>query len=348
MKKFLIKISYTVLPLWFLLVGIVLYISLYVSPRITGDIGNLSFIPFGHEYVDFLSKKTLKDTLFQTVDSTKALQSIRVDVLTIGDSFSQQKNIGYQNYLCTKGLSVANCARNLYSSPIQYAYDLLVSDIIDSTNTQVLVVENVERDFQNAANNFNISKKELLQENPSKIKKKTSKINMDKPKNEWSLLRARDFLFYRMGKNNPIYTAQLDKEYFTSNEPTKLYFYHDDIDSDVKIDKTNESKIRQTFEALTTKANEKGIELILMIAVDKYDLYQNHIMNNTMPKKTINEDLHKIFGENPNILLTKFYLLPLIENGKKDVFMYNDTHWSYKASKMVANELYQRIADGIH
>ena len=44
MKKFLIKLSYTVLPLWIILVGTVLYISLYVSPRMSGDIGRVACI----------------------------------------------------------------------------------------------------------------------------------------------------------------------------------------------------------------------------------------------------------------------------------------------------------------
>jgi hypothetical protein len=41
--------------------------------------------------------------------------------------------------------------------------------------------------------------------------------------------------------------------------------------------------------------------------------------------------------------MSKQYLLPLIEKGEKDVFMFNDSHWSYKASSLVANELVNRI-----
>ena len=35
----------------------------------------------------------------------------------------------------------------------------------------------------------------------------------------------------------------------------------------------------------------------------------------------------------------KRHLLPLIERGEKDVFMFNDSHWSYKASSLIAHEL---------
>jgi hypothetical protein len=41
--------------------------------------------------------------------------------------------------------------------------------------------------------------------------------------------------------------------------------------------------------------------------------------------------------------MSKQYLLPLIEKGEKDVFMFNDSHWSYKASALIANELMNRI-----
>lgn len=33
----------------------------------------------------------------------------------------------------------------------------------------------------------------------------------------------------------------------------------------------------------------------------------------------------------------------MIEKGEQDVFLFTDTHWSYKASEVVADELYQQI-----
>lgn len=73
MKKFLIKISYTVLPVWSIIVGLVLYISIYATPRMTGDIGRLALIPFGHSYNATLEKNIIKDTLYSTINTKKSL-----------------------------------------------------------------------------------------------------------------------------------------------------------------------------------------------------------------------------------------------------------------------------------
>ena len=342
MKKFLIKLLLMVFPLWLILIGLTVYISIYVAPRISGDIGNLICIPFGHEYDHNLKRNMFNDLLFQTIYQTDSLKIIHTDVLTIGDSFSQPKTQlktgSYQNYLCKKGLSIINCYRYLYNSPIQYAYNILNENIVDSTNTQYLIVENVERGFEGTFVAFSPEKKEvpsgkLPTDNPSKKVKSV---------NEWSVARVRDYILYQIGKS-PIYNTKLDTDLFSSDEANGLYFYHNDIERGTTIKKGNEEIIKKVFEMLKHKAEEKGITLILLVAVDKYDLYQDHIINNPWPKKTVNEDLQRILGKSPNLLLSKYYLTPLIEKGEKDVFMFNDTHWSYKASKVVADELYNRI-----
>ena len=131
--------------------------------------------------------------------------------------------------------------------------------------------------------------------------------------------------------------------YFWQIQPNLLYFYSYDITNGVSLHPKNDEKVVQVFNTLCAKAQEKGLYLILMVAVDKYDLYQQHIVNNPYPVKTINEDIERILGQNPHLLLAKHCLLPLIETGEQDVFRFTDTHWSYKASEVVADELYQQI-----
>ena len=99
MKKFLIKISYIVLPIYIIMLGLVAYVTLYISPRADSDLGSLALIPFGVEYSQSLMKYGMEDTLFIKVNHTEELRNIHVNVLTVGDSFSQQGNIGYQNYM---------------------------------------------------------------------------------------------------------------------------------------------------------------------------------------------------------------------------------------------------------
>lgn len=349
MKKFLKKISYTVFPLWLIAVGLVVYLSLYVVPNISGDISRLALLPFGHEYERNLEKKMLKETLYPTIERTDTLRHLHVQVLNIGDSFSALGNGSHQNYLCHKGLTLINTERGLYNSPIQYAYNIMDKGIIDSTNAQTLIVQVAERDFERYIESFDVDKIDMIEEDDTSDGSSSAQddhrwsLAGKQEPNSWTLTRARDWVMYRIGRGNPIFTSQLDKDFFSSKEPDLLYFYSYDITNGVSINSQNDEKVVQVFNTLCTKAQEKGLYLILMVAVDKYDLYQQHIVDNPYPAKTINEDIERILGQSPHLLLSKHILLPMVDQGEQDVFRFNDTHWSYKASEVIADELYKRI-----
>jgi len=340
MKKFLIKLSYTVLPVFLLLFGLVAYVTLIICPRSdTGDLGNLALIPFWPEYGQFIREHEMKDTLFIKVNHTEDLRNIHVNVLTVGDSFSQQGHAGYQNYMPGEGLIVANCKRSLYDNPIQYAYNIMDWGVIDSTNIDVMVVEVGERDFALRIDNFGVDKVEVPEsEDP------TEDDDEEVNPNEWSLLRARDFVLYRFAGRSPVYIVDMKRDFFSSPEPRKLYFYCADILNGMTIDETIRPKVKEVFNLLTCMAQERGFKLMFMLPVDKYDLYQDYIVDNpyAYPKR-INEDVREILGDIPEVLLAKYYLKPLIDKGEKDIFLFDNSHWSYKASEVVGKELCRRI-----
>ena len=333
MKKFLIKLSYTILPVFLLLFGLVAYVTLYISPRTTGDLGHLAYIPFDCQED---APGEMEELLFEDVRQTDSLRNIHVDVLTVGDSFSRMGKLGYQNYLAAQGVSVVNCKRELYDNPFQYAYNILDRGLVDSANISVLVVQVGERDLVIRSEEFDVNKvdiRELGSKSPS---------NGGESANDWSLLRARDFLMYRLDKS-PVYKVTLDKDYFISKEPRSLYFYCADITNGVNIGDASKQKIQEVYQILTRKADERGIALLLMIPVDKYDMYQDHIVDNPYPRKTYIEEAREIFGDTPNVLLCKDLLTPLIEKGEKDVFLFDDSHWSIKAAEIVGKELSKRV-----
>ena len=340
MKKFLIKLSYTVLPVFLLLFGLVAYVTLFICPKSdTGDLGNLALITFWPEYGQKIEEHEMKDTLFVKVNHTEDLRNIDVNVLTVGDSFSQQEHAGYQNYMPGEGLSVANCRRSLYDNPIQYAYNLMDWGMVDSTNIDVMVVEVGERDFALRIDNFGVDKVEVPEPDDP-----VEDDNEERNPNEWSLLRARDFVLYRFAGRSPVYVVDLKQDFFDSPEPRKLYFYCADIINGMTIDETIRHKVKEVFNLLTCMAHKRGIKLIFMLPVDKYDLYQDYIVDNpyAYPKR-INEDVREILGDIPEVLLSKYYLQPLIDKGEKDIFLFDNSHWSYKASEVVGKELSRRI-----
>jgi hypothetical protein len=340
MKKFLIKLSYTVLPVFLLLFGLTAYLNLYVRPQATGDLGRLAFIIIGEEYGQRIEQNELKERFFSNVRETEDLKAIHVNVLTIGDSFSQQDHAGYQNYMFQEGLTVINTRRELYDNPIQYAWNLLDAGIVDSTNIDVMVVEVGERDFSLRIDNFRIDKVEVGEPDLPDDGGEENVFDI----RQWSLLRTRDFLMYRYAGRNPVYNVELDRDFFDSNEPRKLYFYCADVLNGMSIEASICPKIKEVFDLLNAKAHEQGIGFILMVPVDKYDLYQDYIVNNPYDHpKRINEEVRNLLGDRPEVMLCKFYLQPLLERGEKDVFLFNNSHWSWKGSKVVGEELARRV-----
>ena len=145
MRKFLIKCLFTVLPLWMMWVGLTCYISLVVIPRCSGDLGELALIPFGKAYDQALSQQVMTDTFYTTFHDEDEVRSGKVDVLTVGDSFSQLGNTGYQNYLKLKNVDIANFARYYLFNPVQKVADLLRFGYVDSTNVKLIMLEVGER-----------------------------------------------------------------------------------------------------------------------------------------------------------------------------------------------------------
>ena len=114
----------------------------------------------------------------------------------------------------------------------------------------------------------------------------------------------------------------------------------------MSVEEPFKHKIKEVFDLMLNLANEKGIGFLLMIPVDKYDLYQDYIVDNPYPHpKTINEDVREILGDTANLMLCKYYLKPMLEKGEKDVFLFDDSHWSYKSAKVVGEELGRRVKE---
>ena len=335
MKQFLKKIAYTLLPVWLIAVLGVCYFTLVICPNATGDIGRLAFIPFGREYGERIEKNFPEEQVFTTVYSIDELRNSHCDVMTIGDSFSERKEDGYHNYLALKGLDVVNVARGMYYSPVTFAYEMMNLGVIDSTNASTLIVECVERYFDGFFTGFS--------PNNELIDAGKGKEMLEGSPNEWSLMRVRDFVVYHSGlMTPPIIKKQLSRDFFTSDHPSTLYFYIDDIRT-INIKDSHIPAIQSTFHALLDKAREKHIKLIVLVPTDKYDLYQQYIVDNPYPEKKVNQVIKSILDDDAHLVVAKDILQPMVDRGEQDVYLYNDTHWSYKAAQAVADEVYERM-----
>lgn len=332
MKQFLIKISYTVFPMWLAVIGLVCFYDFVIVPNMQGDLGGLGKIPM-KLYYEKGADTVVYENRISTIYKIETIKNDTFDIITCGDSFSQLGLYGYQNYMSSKGLSIINYFPYgpLRWNPFQAAFDLMNLGYIDSTNVNVLIIESVERSL--------LSRLQDLDFHHIKLEERDEVINHSDGKNP--LLEAKTYLDFRLGlKENPVKHLELNKPCFTGTHGQTLYFYCDDIaDNGFSIPEDSYDMVKANVDSLFKKAFSKNIHLMILICPDKYDIYQDYIVNNPYPKKTINEDFRRIVGNRQDIIIGKEILLPYINKEMTDMYYFDDTHWSFKSAKLIADTL---------
>ena len=297
-----------------------------------GDLGGLGKIPSKFFY-ERDSDKTITDINYPTIHKIDSLKSDSFDVITCGDSFSQLGLNSFQNYMAAKGVSIVNYRPNgpLAWNSFQTAFDLMNLGYIDSTNVKMIIIETVERSLCIR----------LLGLDCSHIKLNEEDEKHSKSTDNWSLSEAKTYLDFQLGmKESPVKLLELNKQLFSGTHGRSLYFYYEDIEEGgFTIPQKTFGKMQSNIDTLFNIASKKGVELIVLVCPDKYDLYQNYVINNPYPRKTINEDFRTVVGNREDIVIGKEILLPYIVRGDKDIYYLDDTHWTYKSAKIVADSL---------
>jgi hypothetical protein len=328
MKKFLIKVLYYFIPFVCLYGGYKVINIFFIS----GDLGAIGQIPFGKTYYENLKCNYLTDNL--TIDtqiiSYNKFQPAKTSkkILTFGDSFSQKRIYGYQNYL---GHLLGNSIINIENGNVEDAIALLNSGIIDSTTCRIVIIETVDRFANYRLSDIDFER----QFNPPP--------NTDESDNQEKvseLFNFCSFLRLHIGYDNPVKKHKLTQNCFDHYFSHTLFYINVDNNFQeirpAKIEKAKENLI-----LLNKKFAEKGIKLIFLIAADKYDVYRPFMTNNFLPVDTTTDALANL----PDICVinTKSMLQDMVKNGEKDVYMVNDTHWSYKGHEAAAKKLAETI-----
>lgn len=124
MKKIIKKTAFFVLPfLLFYLITELFYGSSVSSP----DLLRVGYFPVFREYRTVFQKEFERKIYFHEVSEAKVKKA---KILTIGDSFSEQRTFGYKNYLAEKN-SVLHVDRFIAANQIQTLYQLLNSDFFE-------------------------------------------------------------------------------------------------------------------------------------------------------------------------------------------------------------------------
>lgn len=340
MKKFIFKSSLFIIPFFTLYV-----LNLLFYDKGEGDLTRVGLLygnpsPKSKVLSQFSTNKYYKNVTETSLDTIS-----KFDVLTIGDSFSNQGVYGYINFLAMQDKNVLNLDKFLTDNdPIQKLIELANGDFFTKIKTKYVVLESVERLFFERCQKLDFSKSSNLEVLKRKIKsfepRKPVKRDMKFFSNS-TLKMPLTNIQYLYQRNPPysltykvettisdLFAGETNNLLFTKHDITFKNLYRNELAKLVEFN----SKINQLSKLL----DQKDVKLILLICPDKYDLYYPYIED----KSGLMEPFfYKTFNT-----LSKDYLyvnsIEILSNElkkHKDVYFYDDTHWSPIGAKAIGN-----------
>lgn len=273
----------------------------------------------------------------------------RVDVLTIGDSFSNAKDNGkdplYEDWIASlHNLEVLNVQSLQGANELSTVVILLNSGYLDKVRPRFIIVETVERDCAGRyQGDLDLQAKRPLRE----IEDYFRSASFQSSPPDVGFLNSGNFKFilnsilYRFSDHaffSTVYVMDLDAPFFSVKNDRRLLFYRDDIRS---IPHATDQSIRALNDNMNSVAEllrQKGIALYFMPAADKYDMYSDHVVANPYPRSVFFELLREM-PKRYVLVDTKAILEEEIRKGEKDIYYADDTHWSWKAVKKIAESM---------
>lgn len=278
-----------------------------------------------------------------------------VDVVTIGDSFSQGGGGGlnryYQDYIATVNTaSVLNIApyedrpdpRRFVDpyNPVRTLIILINSGYLDKIRPRYVLLESVQRacgfrlghelDFSETRA-LDILEQYYRRRQPAFEKPPAQPfVNNGNAKFVYhNVLR----LFGR--QSGLVRMAELDRPFFSVHNARSLLFVKEDLMFIPTIAgaETNQ-KINANLNSLSEMLAKKNIRLYFMPIVDKYDLYYDYITRPQNKPSDFFEQMRRL-PKRYVLVDTKQILQERLKNGEKDVYFADDTHWSWKAPKAI-------------
>lgn len=340
-KLFFLKISIYLIPMFLLMLNFSFY------QFSSGDLSRIGKVSISEIYRDKFAEEFRKIIKYKNLYNIDHEQVNSFDILTIGDSFSKQKEYGYQNYLASNhDFSVLDMSNSItYDSVLQFCFELINGDFFDEFDIKYLILENVERTFLEDIDDLNFNKSILLKDlhkNTNRQEEQTYSKTKDLGIFKESFL----YLYYNLSYNfnkkpygSKVYKRELNTCLF-STDKNELLFYEDDIKKIKYSTKERIGTLNSYLNLLSEKCKGKGIYLIVLVCPDKYDLYYPFISNNDFHKNYF-FDHFKQETKKYSFIESKDLLSDQLHGGIRDLYFADDTHWSPIASELIAEEIFK-------
>jgi len=349
MKRFLLKVSLFLIPL---LGSFLFTFGFYTTDK--GDLLRMGYIAdiykdYRKQFETQINQPLLFDKVSEVfLKKTKKKSKSSYDIFTIGDSFSEQKAIGFQNELAKisnfKILHYDGYLRK--EDPVKELYALIKGGFFDSFQPKMILLESVERgigwrsfDMESAPNPVFY---EDLQERQRMYDGIQPLLN-----NPFHFDRLVKFpltnllyLVHDKALISEVYKVNTDKSYFSCGNNQLLFFEEDITLMRANKDSAKIQKLNYSLNIIAKELASKGIDFCVMVAPDKHTIYQNRIKGNYPESSFFN-----LFEKEPKnyryIRLDKVLQQNLDKT--KDLYFYDDTHWSPSGVNIVGKEIFKQI-----
>lgn len=277
----------------------------------------------------------------------------KIDLLTIGDSFSNGggggRNRYYQDYIASINyFTVMNIEPYKDLDLVTLAAVYANNGYLDKVKPRYLIISSsekfcVEKLARTIDFNKNIPMKDFSAMKRIAYRQNVADVTPEVKETQFGFINDGNLkfllysLYYHFSDHaffSKTYKKTLRSPLFSVKESTTLLFYRDDVKNLKYASPGNMEKMNDNLNQLADKLAGKGIKLYFMPCVDKYNLYSEFIINNSYPQSTFFETLSSL-PKRYTLIDTKAILLPEVRSGVKDIFHADDTHWSSKASKVI-------------
>lgn len=346
MKRFIsFSLGYFVLPFVILYAFNILFYN-----KDEGDLVRLGFLYSNPTPRSSINEQFQQKITYDTLSGIDLFENHSYDILTIGDSFSEGHEFGYKNYLSKKDLSILHLDRFITGdNPNQKLIELLNSPFFENVKVKYVILQNVEREFNNRLKQLDYTKHQNLDSLSQQIRN-YKRVKPDYSNDFFSQALFKIPLtnilynFHPKPLESNTYKVKLNTNNLFTNSVSNLLFYQTDLD---RIqDKNNNFLIKHSVSQLNhinLILSKKKIKLIVLVSPDKYDLYYDFLTKkNQFVKPLFFSRYNKI--EKNYVDVNAYEILTNKTSVIKDLYYYDDTHWSPKGSKIVAEEIYRIIS----
>lgn len=319
-----------------------------LSPMASYRVGDLGRLSLQTSSIHF--RKENNTTLYKQHINSKDWNGEKIDVLTIGDSYSMGAAGGinpyYQDYISNlfnvKVLNITSIKKTNY---IETILALIDNGLLLQMQPKVIIIESVERSvierFSTDINwNFIADQKEFYQhfKNTKNKRYKQTNISIINTGNyDFILNSLHYYLSSKPVQSSKVYKAKLTTHLFSVKASDSLLFYNEDLKNISNSTYNNVITVNQNFNRLAHLLSKQNITLVFMPIVDKYNLYSNYIYNNPFPSSSFFELLRPL-QKNYYFVDTKSVLSAFLPE-KVDLFYADDTHWNYLAAEAIIHSI---------